>query len=579
MKTVFKSKALLFFAILVICFCGFFGMRLHAEKPCVKADEIENPTVTIEANNLSYADSMYILYAVSNNGFDRTEHKIKILLWEEVQEEYAVGTETYAVTSNQSASIKGKNCLVFYSDGLAAKEMTKDIYARAYVEIDGESYYSDVSKFSVLEYVYTMRASGSLTENQQKLFDSMLSYGAAAQEIFSWTTDRLANDTYYKIDLINGKASDGFAHGLYKMGDRITIKADEAPSGEEFLCWKDKDGKIVAEGEETEIQVGDADNEYTAVYQTISIEEEPDESVVDEQGLTYTPNLDGDAYTVTHCDATAMEVVIPSVYNGLPVVRVEEDVFSDCENMTVYCEVEILRDGWNHLDTLSNCAVYWYAENEPAVNEDGTAYDGNFWYYGENGEIVVWIYTPQEETLQPNIPTNAVIVNDKIWRSDGYALKSETDEKAPEEFDTVTEFDWVNNMQGWATTSTALSTSIFDKTTDLSGYSDIYFANKIENGTLKTIGLTEEEWYSGGDWLYVHYQQGDDALWSLASLISLDGYTKTNVQIGIDASALDGFPTLRGLFQEKGTSGLYPIRESATTETVIYMTNVLGVKK
>ena len=454
-KTAFKSNAFMLFAILVICFCGIFGVRLHAGKPCVKADDIQNPTITIEANNLSYADSTYILYAVSNDGFDRTAHKIKMLVWEETQEEYVLGTETYIVTSNQSASIKGKNCLVFYSNGFAAKEMTKDIYARAYVEIDGEMYYSDLSKCSVLEYVYTMRESGALTDKQQKLFDNMLNYGAAAQEIFGWEIDRLANDTYYKINVINGILPDGFACGRYKKGDVITLKANAVPSGEEFLCWKDKDGNIVGESEEIEIAVGEENNEYMAIYQTIG----------------------------------------------------------------------------------------------------------------------------GEETLQPNIPTNAVTVNDKIWRADGYALKTETAEKAPEGFDGVTEFDWLNNLQGWATTAMALSTSIFDKTTNLNGYSDIYFAIKIVNGTLKTVGINEQEWYSGGDWVYVHYQQGNDGLWTLASLISLDGYSKTNVQTGINASALDGFPTLRGLFQEKGTSGLYPIRETATTETIIYMTNVLGVAK
>lgn len=455
MKRIFKSKAFMLFSALVICFCCFLGAKLRVNKDFVKADDVENPTVTIEANNLSYADSIYILYAVSNDGFDRLAYKIKMLVWEEAQEEYVLGTETYVVNSNQSTNVKGKNCLIFYSDGLAAKEMTKDIYARAYVEIDGETYYSDLSKFSVLEYVYTMRESGNLTDKQQKLFDNMLNYGAAAQEIFGWEIDRLANDTYYKINVINGILPDGFACGRYKKGDVITLKANAVPSGEEFLCWKDKDGNIVGESEEIEIAVGEENNEYMAIYQTIG----------------------------------------------------------------------------------------------------------------------------GEETLQPEIPSSAVFVNDKIWRADGYALKTETAEKAPEGFHNVTEFDWLNNMPGWATTSTALQTSIFDRTTNLSGYSDIYFAIKIVNGTLKTLGLAEEDWYSGGDWVYVHYQQGEDGLWSLVSLISLDGYAKTNVQAGINASALDGFSTLRGLFQNNGASGLCPIRESAASETVIYMTNVLGVAK
>lgn len=572
MKVIQKNKLLVLIFTFVILFCGVMGVGIFGKDKSsnAKADEIMGtPTITIESNNVSYADSIYILYAVSHDGFDRTSHEIKMLFWEELQEEYVIGSESYFATSKATATVNGKDCLIFYSRGIAAKEMTKDVYARLYVEINGEVYYSEVSKFSVLEYVYTMRENGDLTETRQNLFDSMLDYGAAAQEIFSWTTDRLANDTYYEIKVINGKASDGFRCGRYKQGDKITIKADDAPSGEEFYCWKDKDGNIVGESEEIEIEVGSEKNEYTAVYQAI---------VMDEQGLTYTLNADGDGYTVTGCNTVATEVVIPSTYNNLPVTAIGDNAFLNCDNLAIYCEVETSCEGWQVLYDLPTCTVYWYSESEPALNADITAYDGNFWRYVD-GEIGVWIYTPQEEVYEPTIPENTVIVVDKIWRADGHALSAETTEKEPDGFHTVTEFDWKNNPQGWITTATAVNTGIFNNTTDLSDYSDIYFAIKAVNGTMKTVGLEEEAWYNGGDWLYVHYQQTEDGLWSLVSLISLDGYLKTDVQIGIDAGALADFPTLRGLLCETTTSGLYPIRESADTETVIYMTDVLGVKK
>ena len=34
--------------------------------------------------------------------------------------------------------------------------------------------------------------------------------------------------------------------------------------------------------------------------------------------------------------------------------------------------------------------LYYYSETEPAFNTDGTDYDGNYWHYDVNGEIVVW---------------------------------------------------------------------------------------------------------------------------------------------------------------------------------------------
>ncbi|MBQ8885403.1 MAG: leucine-rich repeat domain-containing protein [Clostridia bacterium] len=42
--------------------------------------------------------------------------------------------------------------------------------------------------------------------------------------------------------------------------------------------------------------------------------------------------------------------------------------------------------------------VYYYSESEPPLSEDGTAYDGNYWYYDENGVPMVW--TKEENGAQ-----------------------------------------------------------------------------------------------------------------------------------------------------------------------------------
>ena len=41
-------------------------------------------------------------------------------------------------------------------------------------------------------------------------------------------------------------------------------------------------------------------------------------------------------------------------------------------------------------DKLTSATVYYYSETEPAINEDETAYDGNYWHFVE-GEIVIWV--------------------------------------------------------------------------------------------------------------------------------------------------------------------------------------------
>ena len=45
---------------------------------------------------------------------------------------------------------------------------------------------------------------------------------------------------------------------------------------------------------------------------------------------------------------------------------------------------------------FKNAEMYYYSEEEPALNASKTDYDGNYWKYNENGEIVVWVYNKEE---------------------------------------------------------------------------------------------------------------------------------------------------------------------------------------
>ncbi|MBO5312973.1 MAG: leucine-rich repeat domain-containing protein [Clostridia bacterium] len=58
-------------------------------------------------------------------------------------------------------------------------------------------------------------------------------------------------------------------------------------------------------------------------------------------------------------------------------------VFYGCTSLTIYCEAESQPSDWSSSWNNWNRPVYWYRENEPTQG-------GNYWHYGENGEIVVW---------------------------------------------------------------------------------------------------------------------------------------------------------------------------------------------
>lgn len=315
-----KSKALsVLILTFVLAICGFCA-TLTVSK--TKAEKIESQVMlNIEAKNLSYQDSIYVIYAVSSEGFDKEEDFIKMLFWEETQTEYVLGTEDYQVESFILETVNDKDCVLFYSNGISAKEMTDDIYARAYVEVDGTTYYSEVEKFSVLEYVYQMREKGELTEKQENLFTAMLNYGAAAQILFDYNLDRLANDTYYKLEVENGLLSDGFTSGRFMANQSVTITAEEK-EGYIFANWQDELGNVISEESSYTFTMPSANAKYIAVYNEYFTE-----------GLQYTLINSDTEYSVTGYEGTSTDVIIPSIYNGKPVTSIDDFAFCCCTSL------------------------------------------------------------------------------------------------------------------------------------------------------------------------------------------------------------------------------------------------------
>ncbi len=111
---------------------------------------------------------------------------------------------------------------------------------------------------------------------------------------------------------------------------------------------------------------------------------------------------------------------LTSVTIGNGVTSIGNSAFSDCSsltNITIPDSVTSIGDGafygcnklktvyykgtaeqWNKIlisskdnYNLSDATRYYYSENEPALNSDGTAYDGNYWHYDSDGITpVIW---------------------------------------------------------------------------------------------------------------------------------------------------------------------------------------------
>lgn len=424
MRSKFRKGCIIMMAATLIFCLSCFLMGLAPEKVDAE-DMVENPTVEIVAQNLSYSDSVFILYAVKNSGFNRQNYEIEMLFWDSPQDKYQKGSEIYSATNKGSDTVFGENCLIFYSYGIAAKEMVDNVYARACVEINGVNYYSQVKKYSVVEYVYEQKEIGSLTNEQLALFDAMLEYGAASQKVLKYKENRLANDTYYKVTTENGNLPDGFASGRYLAGEKVVIKANPSQAGNYFSHWE-KNGVEIDGGESLEITV-ENDVVYTAKYsENLKVD-----------GFEFKLETNGE-FTIVGYTGTESELVIPEKYEETFITAIADEAFknnttlqkielstniesignyafSNCENLSEikveeslktigeyafeYCEnlttVYYVGDAqkWESItgfENIGNAKVYYYSAEEPALNSDETAYNGNYWHYTEGGEEKVW---------------------------------------------------------------------------------------------------------------------------------------------------------------------------------------------
>ena len=227
--------------------------------------------LTIEAANLSFEDSVYVLYAVSHEGIATDD--VRMLFWTEAKDDisgYTIGTESYSeVATDMTATLNQKSCTVFKNDNLRAKNMADYVYARAYANVDGVEYYSEVSKYSILQYAYNMlgkTATASSNDELKAMLQSMLRYGADAQIYFNHNTERLADLDYYMICVESGTLEDGFTKGLYHSAEQATLTAPATKGELAFKGWADENGNIVSSFNPLTVTGFNKNQTYTAIY-------------------------------------------------------------------------------------------------------------------------------------------------------------------------------------------------------------------------------------------------------------------------------------------------------------------------
>ena len=288
MKTISKGKvtkiALLSALVVLLSVCvSMFAYQITPVK-AEAAESTEEPQITLVGANVSLKDSVSIVYAAAVKGYDYTKYKTKLIVWKNPQEDYTIENalkiieenkkksdsdgekeiECVIVDSSYHATLGDYSCDMFYY-GMPAKNIVDQLYVRAYVEVDGNAYYSDTTKYSLLEYLYDQLAKSGLTDYQRRMYEIILKYGGRAQDLFDYWRHRRADDTFYSIHVENGTFADGFTRGMFLEGEEVVMKANAAPEGKKFAYWQDMNGIILGYEEILTVKATSA-NIYTAVF-------------------------------------------------------------------------------------------------------------------------------------------------------------------------------------------------------------------------------------------------------------------------------------------------------------------------
>ncbi|MBQ3868182.1 MAG: hypothetical protein II789_06530, partial [Clostridia bacterium] len=138
-----KRLLLVLFSLIMLLGIISLAGNVHAEE--------SDPELTVVGCNLSFGSSIYIKYAI----YSPDLNGIELLVWTDPQTSYEYGTQKLILNQlDKPETVQGKKCAVFKYTDLAAKQMGDTIYARAHVVRDGIDYYSEVKKYSVLQYAY-----------------------------------------------------------------------------------------------------------------------------------------------------------------------------------------------------------------------------------------------------------------------------------------------------------------------------------------------------------------------------------------------------------------------------------------
>lgn len=311
---------------------SFLALLMFSISFTNKVNATDDKNLEIVACNLSFQDTVKIMYAVDSSNIEDTQN-IKILIWTAPQTTYEKNSEDYLLSYLRTENIEGKNYSIFINQNVMAKQMTDDFYAVAYYNNNGTPVYSELVKYSVLQYAKNIYGTEKSTLVLDSMIKNMLEYGASAQKYFKYNLDKLANETYYQINLEGGLLEDNTTSGLFKYNQKITINTND----ENFSSWTDNYIDFSNDSSTTYYVSKDTTLRVKSLY----------------NGIYYSPINNEEYEVIGTNDNEVTEITIPETYNGLPVTNIKRyafDYYEYLETLTFPNSIKNLEG-----DSIINC--------------------------------------------------------------------------------------------------------------------------------------------------------------------------------------------------------------------------------
>ena len=208
----------------------------------VSASDTGATEIAIAGQNISYEGAPQILYYVKADGLSENQ-TVKIDLQHGDGEVYTKTVAKNEDGTDMTATISGQTYYIVYSKGIAPKDMTKTVTAKAYIDNgDGTTISATEEKtYSIYEYAMN-RFSKAPTEDQVTLYKALLDYGAAVQAVFAENNAEVAAD----IDKY------GWADAYYKTTANVYVDGEKTDT-------------VISSNNERAVNLVDSEGRYNVV--------------------------------------------------------------------------------------------------------------------------------------------------------------------------------------------------------------------------------------------------------------------------------------------------------------------------